>query len=148
MWRNDIKCKYMFMFSLKNLACKGLKQGARASTAKICWNIQVSAPEGSTLVRVMACCLTAPSHYLIQCSLITSKHTGDYFIRNINTHLKITHVELQPYLYRVNELTTSSPAVPFIFQIFHGMFGSDGHIIEEAIATGLVFHGVMARRAD
>ena len=25
MWRNDIKCKYMFMFSLKNLACKGLK---------------------------------------------------------------------------------------------------------------------------
>ena len=25
MWRNDIKCRYMFMFSLKNLACKGLK---------------------------------------------------------------------------------------------------------------------------
>ena len=24
MWRNDIKCKYMFMFSLKNLARKGL----------------------------------------------------------------------------------------------------------------------------
>ena len=24
MWRNDIKCKYMFMFSLKNLAHKGL----------------------------------------------------------------------------------------------------------------------------
>ena len=26
MWRNDIKCKYMFMFSLKNLARKGLTQ--------------------------------------------------------------------------------------------------------------------------
>ena len=26
MWRNDIKCKYMFMFTLKNLACKGLIQ--------------------------------------------------------------------------------------------------------------------------
>ena len=26
-WRNDIKCKYMFMFSLKNLACKGLTIG-------------------------------------------------------------------------------------------------------------------------
>ena len=25
MWRNDIKCKYMFMFSLKNLARKGLR---------------------------------------------------------------------------------------------------------------------------
>ena len=24
MWRNDIKCKDIFMFSLKNLACKGL----------------------------------------------------------------------------------------------------------------------------
>ena len=24
MWSNDIKCKYMFMFPLKNLACKGL----------------------------------------------------------------------------------------------------------------------------
>ena len=24
MWSNDIKCKYMFMFPLQNLACKGL----------------------------------------------------------------------------------------------------------------------------
>ena len=24
MWSNDIKCKYMFLFPLKNLACKGL----------------------------------------------------------------------------------------------------------------------------
>ena len=28
---------------------------------------------GSTLVQVMACCLTAPSHYLNQCRLIISK---------------------------------------------------------------------------
>ena len=28
---------------------------------------------GSTLAQVMACCLTAPSHYLSQCWLITSK---------------------------------------------------------------------------
>ena len=28
---------------------------------------------GSTLAHVMACCLTAPSHYLNQCWLITSK---------------------------------------------------------------------------
>ena len=25
MWRNHIKCKYMFLFPLKNLACKGLR---------------------------------------------------------------------------------------------------------------------------
>ena len=25
MWRNDIKCRYMFMFTLKSLACKGLR---------------------------------------------------------------------------------------------------------------------------
>ena len=24
MWRNDIKCEYMFIFPLKNLACKGM----------------------------------------------------------------------------------------------------------------------------
>ena len=26
MWSNDIKCKYMFMFPLKNLARKGLRK--------------------------------------------------------------------------------------------------------------------------
>ena len=26
MWRNDMKCKYMSIFTLKNLACKGLIQ--------------------------------------------------------------------------------------------------------------------------
>ena len=25
LWRNDVKCKYMLLFPLKNLACKGLK---------------------------------------------------------------------------------------------------------------------------
>ena len=25
MWRNDIKYKYMFLFSLKKLACEGLR---------------------------------------------------------------------------------------------------------------------------
>ena len=24
MWKNDMKCKYMFLFQLKNFACKGL----------------------------------------------------------------------------------------------------------------------------
>ena len=28
MWSNDIKCKCMFLFPLKNLACKGLRVGS------------------------------------------------------------------------------------------------------------------------
>ena len=41
----------------------------------ICWYRSGSTTSGSTLVRVMACCLTAPSHYLNQCYLITSSGT-------------------------------------------------------------------------
>ena len=44
---------------------------------------------GSTLAQVMACCLTAPSHYLNQCWLIISevqRHSpGRNFIRDIST---------------------------------------------------------------
>ena len=44
---------------------------------------------GSTLAQVMACCLTAPSHYLNQCCLITSEvqwhsHQGN-FTRDAST---------------------------------------------------------------
>ena len=35
MWRNDIKCKYMFMFPLKNLARKGLKRIHRCRRSKL-----------------------------------------------------------------------------------------------------------------
>ena len=50
---------------------------------------------GSTLVQVMACCLTAPSHYLNQCWLIISKvlwHSSEgYFIRDASAtiHFKL-----------------------------------------------------------
>ena len=37
------------------------------------WNGSLSLRTGSTLAHVMACCLTAPSHYLNQCWLIISK---------------------------------------------------------------------------
>ena len=41
MWRNDIKCKYMFMFPLKNLACKGLtlELGSATRFSTISWVI-------------------------------------------------------------------------------------------------------------
>ena len=37
---------------------------------------------GSTLAQVKACCLTAPSHYLIQCWLIISKDQWHWFVGN------------------------------------------------------------------
>ena len=39
---------------------------------------------GSTLAQVMACCLTAPSHYLTQCWLIISKVYSDILLRAIS----------------------------------------------------------------
>ena len=36
MWRNDIKCKYMFMFPQKNLARKGLKRIRWINNTKHC----------------------------------------------------------------------------------------------------------------
>ena len=34
-WRNDIKCKYMFMFPLKKLACKELINGASVTLSQM-----------------------------------------------------------------------------------------------------------------
>ena len=110
MWRNvkNVKCKNMFMYLLKNFACKGLIDlgwfgdyevaiySSSVDHNKICHNLinkitifqwcfldyfNSFGPSdaiwrqrsGSTLAQVMACCLTAPSHYLNQCSLMISK---------------------------------------------------------------------------
>ena len=65
-WRNDIKCKYMYMFPLKNLACKGLKSHTvchkqQSSTklssmdASMMLSQQWHQTSTSTLVRIMAC---------------------------------------------------------------------------------------------
>ena len=60
---------------------------------------------GSTLAQVMACCLMAPSHYLIQCWLIISQvvwHSPDG-----NIHWKcwqIIHLKSQPHFPGGNEL--------------------------------------------
>ena len=67
----------------------------------------------STLAQVMACCLTAPSHYLNQCWLIISEalwHSPvDHFTGNaqdiLDTRLKITNLRLQTHLPGANELT-------------------------------------------
>ena len=58
----------------------------------------------------MACCLTAPSHYLNQCWLIISRvswYSLSYEMLNISIldmRLKITYLKLQPYLKGFNDL--------------------------------------------
>ena len=68
----------------------------------------------STLAQVMACCLTAPSHYLDKCWLIIIKvlwHSseGNIMIRSEDpiskTRSKITFLELHSDLPGANELT-------------------------------------------
>ena len=68
---------------------------------------------GSTLVQVMACCLTAPSHYLNQCWLIISE-SSDIHIRAISQEmlqpsiteicLKITYLKFHLNFPGANEL--------------------------------------------
>ena len=41
---------------------------------------------GSTLVQVMACCLTAPSHYLNQCWLFICEVQGEQFHKRYRSH--------------------------------------------------------------
>ena len=60
------KRNYMFMFPLKNLACKGLNS---LWTRNTIWWHRI----GSTLSHVMACCLTTWRHHLDQCWLFISR---------------------------------------------------------------------------
>ena len=47
MWRNDIKCKYMFVFSLKKLARKGLSYNTQELKLRLpSWSIQPINKEG------------------------------------------------------------------------------------------------------
>ena len=66
----------------------------------------------STLAQVMACCLTAPSHYLNQCWLIISKvlwHSSeDLKIPISKARLKIPFLESHPDLPGANELNIKS----------------------------------------
>ena len=58
---------------------------------------------GSTLVQVMACCLTAPSHYLNQCWLIISKvlwHSSeDIIIRRFEGTNQYSKIE--DYIFKI-----------------------------------------------
>ena len=70
---------------------------------------------GSALIHVMACCLTAPSHYLKQCWHINQVQwhsargcfTSDLSHQSLKPawKLKTTYLKLQQYLQGSNELT-------------------------------------------
>ena len=67
---------------------------------------------GSTLAQVMACCLTAPSHYLNQCCLfiwgVLWHSPESNFTRGAQAHnmsLQNTWLNVEPYVPGTNELT-------------------------------------------
>ena len=60
---------------------------------------------GSTLAQVMACCLTAPSHYLNQCWLIMSEDLWQSPDGNFTRGLKIAYLKFPSNLQGANELT-------------------------------------------
>ena len=74
---------------------------------------------GSTLAQVMACCLSAPSHYLNQCWLTIKEtlnagiHSGVMFTWLLKISipklcLNFTHLKPQPHLSGTNELIRKS----------------------------------------
>ena len=89
----------------------------------------------STLAQVMACCQTAPSHYLNQCWLIISevlwhspkgKFTGKILILDIS--LIITNLRLQLHLPGANEFNILRPEQNdccFAEDIFKSIFFND-----------------------
>ena len=119
MWRNDIKCKYMFMFPLKNLARKGLirrniflpiitwfsnKGGWDLTESHSTWSVDTK---------------QAKSHNSLQpCHTIWGYGSGSTLaqvmacgtwqhqaITILDMSLKITDIRLQPHLPGDNELT-------------------------------------------
>ena len=68
----------------------------------------------STLVQVMACWLTAPSHYLSQCWLLISESWSECIFTEkaqdiFDMILKLTNVKLQPHLSKPMRLSALTP---------------------------------------
>ena len=71
MWRNDTKCKCMFIFPLKNLACKGLNPcGIQKLVLSTHYGLVMIWWLRSTLAQLIVCCLIAANHVQHQCWLI------------------------------------------------------------------------------
>ena len=68
---------------------------------------------GSTLLQVMACCLTAPSHYLKQCWLIIKCVLWHSPEGNFTKHVKDIYPWLQFKKYKFN-ITSASPRAQWV----------------------------------
>ena len=68
MWSNDIKCKYMFMFPLKNLARKELIVCLCLSKLSVCWQRLLAASAGRGMFPWEKKMATVTSH----CELMVS----------------------------------------------------------------------------
>ena len=83
MFRNNRKCKFMLIFS---------KNKFNMTRVNSLWpNHPIWGHRTwSTLAQVMACCLTAPSHYLNQCWLFISKvqshSSGNHFTKDTSAN--------------------------------------------------------------
>ena len=71
--------------------------------------ISLRTPHGSTLPRVMACFLTAPSHYLDQCSLIVSEILWRKLHRKCSRNLSM--ICIWNYCFKI---TSTSPGVQLV----------------------------------
>ena len=73
---------------------------------------------GSTLAQVMACCLTAPSHYLNQCWLIISKvqwHSSESILQDI-PQPSVTEISLKmAYLKLCSNLPVDKELIHWIY---------------------------------
>ena len=112
-YEDDFECKLHKIHVVCNHGCLN---SLEPSDAIWCWR------SWSTLVQVMACCLTAPSHYLNQCWLIISKvpwHSSeDIVIRRfevINQYNKI-----EDYIFKI---TLRSPRGQWV-NTFMGLIAS------------------------
>ena len=89
MWRNDTKCKYMSMFPLKILACKGLTMELLQScTIDIVWSVKTLFISGPVFY---LCLSKVPSNerrlYYIHLRLhIVLANEGSLYIGNIFSH--------------------------------------------------------------
>ena len=87
-------------FSFRNLTC-----GDQLADIKSLWPNDATwwHKSGSTLAQAMACCLTAPNHYLNQCWLVISQLLCYYRTANSQEMLKI------PIFYTSLKITTTHP---------------------------------------
>ena len=85
-------CRWIFTNQIQNIRINSL------GPSDVTWRHR----SGSTFAQVMACCLTAPSHYLNQCWLIIGKVKRHSSKRSSDIHLRASSQEItQPSITEI-----------------------------------------------